>query len=140
MSTFEWFSIQHTGIVSTNTSTEWKCCETRYIGKHSKRTSFIPSYFVQSKAPKRSFERYLILQVQKAWVFQNFKSTPIIFAILGIPFWAPKSKKCHHHKLQKKLKVFSFYHLCSKYVRFDLQKFGMKCYKIPYYAFISFSK
>ena len=64
------------------------------------------SYFLQSKASERNFEWYSILQVQKTWIVQNFKSAPSIFAILGAPFWAPKSQKCYHHKLQKKLKFF----------------------------------
>ena len=63
------------------------------------------SYLFQSKAQKWSFKWYSVLQVQKTWIFQIFKLVPSINAILGAPFWAPKSQKCYHHKLQKKLKI-----------------------------------
>ena len=63
------------------------------------------SYLFQSKAQKWSFKWYSVLQVQKTWIFQIFKVVPSIFAILGAPFWAPKSQKCYHRKVQKKMKI-----------------------------------
>ena len=86
------------------------------------------SYLFQSKAQKWSFKWYSVLQVQKTWIFQIFKVAPSIFAILGAPFWAPKSQKCYHHKLQKKLKILHIHHLCSKCTSFEIQWFGMKWY------------
>ena len=70
------------------------------------------SYLLQSKAQNWNFKWYSALQVQKTWIFQIFKVVPSIFAILGAPFWAPKSQKCYHRKVQKKMKILCIYHLC----------------------------
>ena len=86
------------------------------------------SYLFQSKAQKWSFKWYSVLQVQKTWIFQICKVVPSIIAILGAPFWAPKSQKCYHHKLQKKLKILHIHHLCSKCTSFEIQWFSMKWY------------
>ena len=80
------------------------------------------SYLFQSKAQKWSFKWYSVLQVQKTWIFQIFKVVPSIFAILGAPFWAPKSQKCYHHKLQKKLKILHIHHFYSKCTSFEIQR------------------
>ena len=88
------------------------------------------SYLFQSKAQKWSFKWYSVFQVQKTWNFQIFKVVPSIIAILGAPFWAPKSQKCYHNKLQKKLKILHkvMHHLCSKCTSFEIQWFDMKWY------------
>ena len=86
------------------------------------------SHLVQSKAWKWSFEWYSNLQVRKTGVFQILRLVPELLAIAGAPFWAPKSEKCHHHKLQKKLKIFVIYHFCSKCTSFDVQPQRVKWY------------
>ena len=49
---------------------------------------------------------------------------------------APKSQQCHHHKLQKKMKMFANYHFCSTCTRFDVQPHRLKRYQIPDYVLL----
>ena len=48
--------------------------------------------------------------------------------ILGASIWAPKSQEFYFHKLQKKLKIVQFYHVCSKCTSFDVQPHRVKWY------------
>ena len=64
---------------------------------------------------------------QKTWIFRIFEPAPGVLAILGAPFWAPECKKCYHHKLQKKMKIFHIYDFSSKCTSFDNQIQYAKC-------------
>ena len=66
------------------------------------------------QSTKLKFLMIFSLAGPKTWIFRIFRSTPSSFAILGAPFWAAGSRKCYHHKIQKKMKIFCVYHFCSK--------------------------
>ena len=91
------------------------------------------SHLVQFKAWKWGFGWFSNLQAWKTWIFQISRVAHKVWWILGAPIWAPKSQKFHFHKLQKKLKIFQFYHVCSKFTSFDVQPQIPKCNQIPYY-------
>ena len=93
------------------------------------------SHLVQFKAWKWGFGWFLNLQVWKTWIFQISRLAHKVWWILGAPIWAPKSKKFYFHKLQKKLKIFQFYHVCSKCTSFYVQPQILKWYQIPYYGY-----
>ena len=105
-----------------------------YDSRGSKMGSFyvcrnlLMSHLVQSKAWKWIFEWYSKLQVRKAWIFQILRLAPKVLAIVEAPFWDPRSEKYHHHKLQKKMKMFALYHFCSKCTSFDVQPQRVKWY------------
>ena len=79
------------------------------------------SHLVQFKAWKWGFGWFSNLQAWKTWIFQISRVAHKVWWILGAPIWAPKSQKFYFHKLQKKLKIFQFYHVCSKCTSFDVQ-------------------
>ena len=66
--------------------------------------------------------------------FSDLRVAHKVWRILGAPIWAPKSPKFQFHKLQKKLKIFQFYHVYSKSTSFDVQPQIAKCNQIPYYV------
>ena len=76
------------------------------------------SHLVQFKAWKWGFGWFSNLQAWKTWIFQISRVAHKVWWILGAPIWAPKSQKFYFHKLQKKLKNFQFYHVCSKCTSF----------------------
>ena len=92
------------------------------------------SHLVQFKAWKWGFGWFLNLQAWKTWIFQISRVAHRVWWILGAPIWAPKSQKFYFHKLQKKLKIFQFYHVYSKCTSFDVQLQIPKCNQIPYYV------
>ena len=91
------------------------------------------SHLVQFKAWKWGFGWFSNLQAWKTWIFQISRVAHKVWWILGAPIWAPKSQKFYFHKLQKKLKIFQFYHVYSKCTSFDVQPQIPKCNQIPYY-------
>ena len=93
------------------------------------------SHLVQFKAWKWGFGWFSNLQAWKTWIFQISRVAHKVWWILGAPIWAPKSQKFYFHKLQKKLKIFQFYHVYSKCTIFDVQPQIAKCNQIPYYDF-----
>ena len=78
------------------------------------------SHLVQFKAWKWGFGWYSNLQARRTWIFQISRLAHKVWWILGAPIWAPKSPKFYFHKLQKKLKIFQFYHVYSKCTSFDV--------------------
>ena len=92
------------------------------------------SYLVQSKVWKWGFEWYSNLQVRKTWIFQISGFAHKVWWIFVAPIRAPNSQKFHFHKLQKKLKIFQFYHVCSKCTSFDVETHRMKWHYIPDYG------
>ena len=92
------------------------------------------SHLVQFKAWKWGFGWFSNLQAWKTWIFQISRVAHKVWWILGAPIWAPKSQKFYFHKLQKKLKIFQFYHVYSKCTSFDVQPQIPKCNQIPYYV------
>ena len=91
-------------------------------------------HLVQFKAWKWGFGWFSNLQAWKTWIFQISRLAHKVWWILGAPIWAPKSQKFYFHKLQKKLKIFQFYHVYSKCTSFDVQPQIAKCNQIPYYG------
>ena len=96
------------------------------------------SHLVQFKAWKWGFGWFSNLQAWKTWIFQISRVAHKVWWILGAPIWAPKSQKFYFHKLQKKLKIFQFYHVCSKCTSFYVQPQILKWYQIPYYEYLWF--
>ena len=86
------------------------------------------SHLVQFKAWKWGFGWFSNLQAWKTWIFQISRLAHKVWWILGAPIWALESQKFYFHKLQKKLKIFQFYHVCSKCTSFDVQPQVLKWY------------
>ena len=51
---------------------------------------------------------HLVQSNPKNMDFSDFDADPQGIGNVGAPFWAPKSEKRHHHKLQKKNENFCY--------------------------------